>query len=130
MHRSGMVAPEPHALRGFPFGLTDIKTVAACGTTPVDALTFVAIAVGPELPETLALTDPAAAMHALRDRRCDPLGGNQQRWQRRGERFAVRGGNRPQFAAGRFSTVAVTSASLRLAAAWRSLRLTARKGDR
>ncbi len=35
-----------------------------------------------ELPEGLALTDPAAAVHPLRDRRGDPLGGDQQRRQR------------------------------------------------
>ena len=37
-----------------------------------------------ELPERLALADPAPAVHALRHGRGDPLGGDQQRRQRRG----------------------------------------------
>jgi hypothetical protein len=53
---------------------------------PIDALCCVTGLVLPELPESLALADTAAAMHTLGDGRCHPVGGDKQ-WRQRGRRL-------------------------------------------
>src|SRR6185503_3017120 len=83
------VAPQPHALRGFPFGLAYIKPLRFRALAPIDALRSVARLILAELPEGLALADAAAAMHALRDRRGDAVGGDKQWRQRSGRLFGT-----------------------------------------
>ena len=90
IHRGGRIAPQPYALRRLPFGFADIEALRLGAFAPVDAGGGVARLVLAELPECLALPDPAAAVHALRHGRGDPLGGDQQRRQR-ARRSARRG---------------------------------------
>ena len=84
IHRGRGIAPQPDALRRFPFGFADIEPLRLGALAPIDARGRVAGLVLAELPEGLALADPAAAVHPLRDGHGDPLGGDQKRRQNGG----------------------------------------------
>ena len=91
-HRGRGVAPQADGLRRLPFGLADEPAVrhraaGLGGLPPVDARDRIAGDEAAELPETVALADPAPAVHALRHGRGDPLGGDQQRRQAGAERL-------------------------------------------
>ena len=58
---------------------------------PVDAGDRIARHEAAELPETVALADTPPAVHALRHRGGDPLGGDQQRRQAGAKRLGAPG---------------------------------------
>src|SRR6185437_7500563 len=75
-------APQPHALRRFPFGLAYVEPLRFRAFAPIDALRRIAGLILAELPEGLALADAAPAVHALGNRRRHAIGGDQKRRQR------------------------------------------------
>ena len=85
LHRGRSVAPQPDAGRGFPFGLAHEQVAAARALAPVDLVGAVAVAIGPVLPEGVALADAAPAMHALDHGRRHAVGRHHQRGQGAGE---------------------------------------------
>ena len=80
-HGGRIVAPQPDALRRFPFGLAHEQVPGLGRLAPVDRLRRIGRLVAAELPEGFSLTDPAAAVHALRHGRGDPFGRHQKRRQ-------------------------------------------------
>ena len=58
---------------------------AARALAPVDLARAVAVAIGPVLPEGIALADATTPVHALDDGRGDAIGGHHQSGQRAGE---------------------------------------------
>ena len=93
VHRGRGIAPQPDAGRGFPFGLAHEQMPAARALAPVDPAGAVAVAVGPVLPEGVALADPTPAVHALDHGRRDAVGRHHQRRQGTGEfKRSVEGG--------------------------------------
>ena len=72
-HAGRAVAPQPDALRRFPFVFTNVDRVRLGRAAPVDFLDRITGLVAPVLPKGLALADPAAAMHALGHRRRHPI---------------------------------------------------------
>ena len=85
LHRGRGVAPQPDAGRGLPFGLAHEQMPAARALPPVDLAGAVAVAIGPVLPERVALADPTPAVHALDHGRGHAIGRHHQGRQRSGE---------------------------------------------
>ncbi len=91
-HAGRRIVPEAHGLCCFPLGFPDeppvrLRSPGFGGLAPVDAGHRIAGDEGAELPETVARADTPSAMHTLRHRRGNPLGGDQQRRQARGQRL-------------------------------------------
>ena len=85
LHRRRRIAPQPDRGGGLPFGLAHEQVPAARALAPVDLAGAVAVAIGPVLPEGVALADAAAAVHALDHRGGDAVSGDHQRRQGAGE---------------------------------------------
>jgi len=73
IHGRGRVAPNPDALRRFPFVFTDKNTVGTGRSAPIDLGDRIAPAIMPVLPEGFALADPAAPVDALGNGRRHPV---------------------------------------------------------
>ena len=92
LHRRRGIAPQPDAGRGLPFGLAHEQMPAARALAPVDLAGAVAVAIGPVLPEGIALADAPPAVHALDHGRGHAIGRHHQRRQRAGQfQRAVKG---------------------------------------
>src|SRR5207248_7229782 len=93
LHGRRAVAPQPDAGSGLPLGLAHEEVAAARALAPVDLARAVAVAIGPILPEGVALADAPPAVHALDHRGGDAVGRNHERRQRAGElKGTVEGG--------------------------------------
>ena len=90
-HRRRGIAPQADGLGGLPLHFAHDQVVAHRRFAPVDAAGFIAVHVGPILPDTVAWADAAATMHALPDRGGNAIGCHLQGRKPRTKRFGSTG---------------------------------------